>query len=196
MQASDTELLTIQRVAIFCVGAMATVISIFVPIVYGLFILAADTVFVIVFPQLVCVLFFPWTNSYGAVCGYIVGVVLRVGAGEYYLNLDPFIFYPFYNENGQVFPFRTFAMIMSFICILVVSMVSNIIFAYIRKSKSYELTTVRQKSGAKPKISFKDLFRKQTRNVINRSASQELLPMASSQSSCGSAVIADVLSWQ
>ncbi|VDI16897.1 Hypothetical predicted protein, partial [Mytilus galloprovincialis] len=79
-KASDSELLWIQRLAILL--WIWNIISIFVPIVYGLFILAADIVFVIVLPQLICAVYFKWTNSYGAITGYIVGVLLRVGAGE------------------------------------------------------------------------------------------------------------------
>ena len=128
LQASDKELLWVQRIAILFVGAMATLISIQVPIVYGLFILAADVVFVIVFPQLICAVFFKWTNSYGAVMGYIVGVVLRVGAGEPMINLPSFIFYPDYDEDsGQNFPFRTFAMVTSMLCSVVISIVTNFI---------------------------------------------------------------------
>lgn len=139
-QALDSELLWIQRAAIFFVGVLATLVSLFVPLVYGLFILAADVVFVIVFPQLICAVYFKWTNSYGAVVGYLVGVVLRVGAGEPTIHLPPFIFYPEYDEEaGQSFPFRTFAMVTSLLCIIVVSIVTNIFIGKKSKTK-YSLT--------------------------------------------------------
>lgn len=125
-QASDRELLWTQRLAILCIGILATVTSLFVPGVYGLFILAADIVFVIVLPQLVCAVFLKWTNQYGAVCGYVLGTVLRVGAGEPSVNLEPFIFYPMYDDSaGQKFPFRTFAMTSSLFVIVLVSVLTN-----------------------------------------------------------------------
>lgn len=129
LQASETELLWVQRLVILIVGAMATTISIFVPIIYGLFILAADIVFVIVLPQLTCALFLKFTNAYGAFLGFITGAVLRLGAGEPYLNFEPIIKYPWFDNNvGQVFPFRTFSMVMSFSIIIVVSLITNVLF--------------------------------------------------------------------
>lgn len=134
-------MLWIQRIAIFFVGALATVISILVPIVYGLFILAADIVFVIVLPQLICAVYLKWTNSYGAITGYFVGILLRVGAGEPTIGLPSFIFYPDYDvESGQNFPFRTFAMVTSLACIVIVSIVANYIEQNVNSKTSYKLT--------------------------------------------------------
>ncbi|WAR04232.1 SC5A7-like protein [Mya arenaria] len=128
-KASDKELLWVQRLAILALGVIATLISLYVPVIYGLFILAADVVFVILLPQLTCALFFKVSNAYGAVCGYLVGIILRFGAGEPYLNLNPFIFYPWFSEtDGQIFPFRTFAMLCSFVTILVISFFANLLF--------------------------------------------------------------------
>ncbi|XP_069115541.1 high affinity choline transporter 1-like isoform X2 [Argopecten irradians] len=125
-KASNTELIWLQRVAILIIGSTSTVVSLLVPGVYGLFILAADIVFVIVLPQLICAVFFKWTNRYGAVLGYTVGTVLRVGAGEPSIDLQPFIFYPAYEESdGQNFPFRTFAMVTSLLIIVLVSILTN-----------------------------------------------------------------------
>lgn len=134
-------MLWIQRIAIFFVGALATVISILVPIVYGLFILAADIVFVIVLPQLICAVYLKWTNSYGAITGYFVGILLRVGAGEPTIGLPSFILYPDYDvESGQNFPFRTFAMVTSLACIVIVSIVTNYIEDNVISKTSYKLT--------------------------------------------------------
>lgn len=128
-KASEKELLWIQRTAIFIVGLLATLISLFVPVIYGLFILAADIVFVIVLPQLTCALFIKFTNSYGALLGFLVGFVCRLGAGEYYLQFDGFIQYPWYSaEVGQTFPFRTFAMLCSLLTIVLVSVLTNFVF--------------------------------------------------------------------
>ena len=110
-------------------GAMATLVSLQVPIIYGLFILAADIVFVIVLPQLTCSLFAPRSNGYGSVAGLLVGSILRLGAGETSFAFRPFILYPFYDPSyGQLFPFRTFAMLCSCVTIVVVSEVTRCLF--------------------------------------------------------------------
>ena len=72
-QASDKELLWVQRLSILLIGGAATALSIFVRTVWGLFVLAADIVYVIVLPQLTSALFLPFTNAYGAVAAFVVG---------------------------------------------------------------------------------------------------------------------------
>ncbi|XP_060081442.1 high affinity choline transporter 1-like [Ylistrum balloti] len=125
-KASNTELIWIQRMAILTIGSTSAVVSLLVPGVYGLFILAADVVFVIVLPQLICAVFLKWTNRYGAVTGYFTGTLLRLGAGESSIDLEPFIFYPAYEDLvGQNFPFRTFAMVTSLLVIVIVSVLTN-----------------------------------------------------------------------
>ncbi|CAG2208476.1 CHT1 [Mytilus edulis] len=158
-KASDSELLWIQRLAILFVGSLATVISIFVPIVYGLFILAADIVFVIVLPQLLCAVHFKWTNSYGAIVGYLVSVTLRIGAGEPTINLPAFIFYPDYDvETGQNFPFRTFAFVTSVLCIVIVSIVTRYSQKIVKSKTKYNVSKA---SGSK---SNKHILKLQTLN--------------------------------
>ena len=128
-QASETELLWLQRAAILILGAIATVVSTSVHIIYGLFVLAGDIVSVIVFPQLTAALFLRFTNAYGALTGLILSLILRLGAGEPNLNFDYFIYYPWYDdEAGQIFPFRVFAMIISFLAIITISFLTNFLF--------------------------------------------------------------------
>ncbi|ESO93741.1 hypothetical protein LOTGIDRAFT_104627 [Lottia gigantea] len=139
-KASLLELQIVQRIAIFILGCMATAISLSVPILYGLFILAADIVFVIVLPQLTCAIFLRRTNNYGSICGYIVGLVLRLGAGEPEFNLSAFIYYPYYEtQAGQLFPFRTFAMVCSMITIVIVSELTNLFFNRIVSAQSCDI---------------------------------------------------------
>ena len=121
-QASDREILWVIRIAIFGVAVLATSLSLVVKSIYSLFALCSDLVYVILFPQLCCVIYLPGANTYGSLMGYILGLILRVGGGEKNIGLKPFIKYPYYNEtDGQLFPFRTLAMIVSFTTIVVVS---------------------------------------------------------------------------
>ena len=115
--------------SIVVIGAPATVLAILADSVYGMFIMAADIVYVILFPQLVAIIFSSYSNTYGAIIGYFVGLILRLGAGEPLLNLNPVIFYPYYDSDlGQLFPFRTFAMLCSLSCILGFSKLLELLF--------------------------------------------------------------------
>lgn len=98
--------------------------------IYGLWYLSSDLVYVILFPQLVCVVHFKrHCNTYGSLSAYIVGLMLRAFGGEEILGLPPLIKYPFYsNEKGQLFPFRTFAMVMSFTTLLSISTLAKWLF--------------------------------------------------------------------
>ena len=126
-KAGDRELRIVQIIAMFIVATISTVVAILVDTVYGIFILTADIVYVIVFPQFVCAVFIPFTNTYGSFFGFIVGIILRFGGGEPSLNLQPFIKYPFY-DGEQLFPYKTFAMLCSFLTVLLVSFLAKVLF--------------------------------------------------------------------
>ena len=117
------------RFAIFGVGAAATAMALSVGSIYVLFHLCSDLVFVILFPQLCCVIYFKASNTYGSIAGYIFGLFLRVGGGEDKIGFHPFIKYPFYDEvKGQLFPFRTLSMTVSFSTIVSVSFLAKYLF--------------------------------------------------------------------
>ncbi|XP_071947217.1 high-affinity choline transporter 1-like isoform X2 [Antedon mediterranea] len=127
-KASEREILWVMRIAIFGMGILSTILSLTINSIYGLWYLCSDFVYVVLFPQLFCVIYFEFCNTYGSLAGYIIGLFLRLGGGEPLLGLKPFIKYPYYDEvDGQLFPFRTFCMIISFISILSVSHISRCI---------------------------------------------------------------------
>ena len=129
LQASEKEVVWVMRIAIFGVGAAATAMALLVDSIYTLWALCSDLVYVILFPQLCCVVYLQGTNTYGSFLGYIVGLVLRVGGGEDKIGLPPFIKYPYYNDTDvQLFPFRTLAMIASFVTIILVSYALKFLF--------------------------------------------------------------------
>ncbi|KAK8767933.1 hypothetical protein V5799_005286 [Amblyomma americanum] len=119
------------RLAVVVVGIMATYISQAVGAVQGLWYLSSDMVYVVLFPQLVCVAYFrDLSNTYGSAAAYVLAVMLRVGAGEKALSLPPLIPYPYYDEQTgrQLFPVRTFTMLASLIILLAVSHLSTWLF--------------------------------------------------------------------
>uniref|UniRef100_G1LQ60 Solute carrier family 5 member 7 n=2 Tax=Ailuropoda melanoleuca TaxID=9646 RepID=G1LQ60_AILME len=128
--ASDKEIIWVMRITVLVFGASATAMALLTKTVYGLWYLSSDLVYIIIFPQLLCVLFIKGTNTYGAVAGYVSGLFLRITGGEPYLYLQPLIFYPGYysDKNGiynQRFPFKTLSMVTSFL--------SNICISYLAK---------------------------------------------------------------
>ncbi|KAL6481710.1 hypothetical protein MHYP_G00097900 [Metynnis hypsauchen] len=137
--ASDSEIVWVMRITIFVFGALATAMALLTGTVYGLWYLSSDLVYVIIFPQLLSVLFVRGTNTYGSVAGYIFGLILRIGGGEPYLKLPPFIYYPGWYIKElvhhttqevehlvvQKFPFKTMSMLASFL--------GNVAFSYLFK---------------------------------------------------------------
>ncbi|CAD5115460.1 DgyrCDS4432 [Dimorphilus gyrociliatus] len=128
-KSKDSELQWIQRVVTVIIGGGAAALSLSSNSVYGLFILAADIMFVIMFPQLTLSLYSSIPNAYGSLFALIIGLIFRIGCGESTLNLKAFIKLPFYsNASGQRFPFRTLSMCTSAIVLLSVSYLSRVIF--------------------------------------------------------------------
>ncbi len=120
--ASNAQQQRVLRIAILCLGALATVFALKVQSVYALWYLCADLVYVVLFPQLTLALFSKSANTIGAAAGLTVGLLLRLGGGEPLLGLPAWIAYPMQSEDGSsLFPFRSFAMIVSFITIWAVS---------------------------------------------------------------------------
>uniref|UniRef100_A0A4W5K4B9 High affinity choline transporter 1 n=1 Tax=Hucho hucho TaxID=62062 RepID=A0A4W5K4B9_9TELE len=137
--ATDREIVWVMRITIFVFGALATAMALLTGTVYGLWYLSSDLVYVIIFPQLLSVLFIKGTNTYGSVAGYVFGLLLRIGGGEPYLKLPPFIYYPGWVQQVKIhhltgdmeyfiqqrFPFKTVSMLASFL--------GNVAFSYLLK---------------------------------------------------------------
>nr|XP_056717836.1 high affinity choline transporter 1 [Euleptes europaea] len=132
--ASDKEIVWVMRITIFLFGASATAMALLAKSVYGLWYLSSDLVYIIIFPQLLCVLFIKGTNTYGAIVGYLFGFLLRITGGEPYLYLQPLIFYPGWYKDDidniyiQRFPFKTLAMLTSFFTNIGVSYLAKYLF--------------------------------------------------------------------
>ncbi|KAI1292035.1 High-affinity choline transporter 1 [Halotydeus destructor] len=140
--ASEHEVVWVMRVSIVVVGGVATYMALTVHSIYGLWYLSSDLVFVILFPQLVCVVHFKQhVNTYGSLTAYFTGLTLRALGGEPIIGLPPIVKYPFYDEarGGQLFPFRTFAMICSALTIVYVSKFTKYIFHSGKLSPDWDL---------------------------------------------------------
>lgn len=114
-QAGDRELTRMLRIAIVLIGTLATTMALSVQSVYGLWAFCSDFVYVILFPQLVAVLFVKTANRNGACAGLLSSLLLRASGGEPLLALDPVIPFPAW------FPLRTAAMLSGLLSIVLVS---------------------------------------------------------------------------
>ena len=108
-------------------GVAAGAVAVMVKSVPEYWILACDFIYVILFPQLLCAVFLKFVNVYGSIFGAIIGILLRLGGGENVFGIPVFIKYPFYDNdnNVQVFPFRTFAMGISMLTLMLFSLLSE-----------------------------------------------------------------------
>jgi len=110
------------RLGIFLVGAGAAGIGILVSSIYVLWYLCSDLVYVILFPQLLCVVYVPHTNTYGSLSAYIVGFVFRILIGESTLNIPAVIHF------GPYIPPKTLCMLISLSTTLIVSLIAKLLF--------------------------------------------------------------------
>ncbi|WP_182006462.1 sodium:solute symporter family protein [Priestia aryabhattai] len=119
--ATQAQLDKVIKRSVIIIGTGATLIALNSESVYSLWYLSGDLVYCILFPQLVCALFFKGANWYGSLAGFIVSLVLRIGGGEPLLHLKALLSYPMIEDGVVMFPFRTFAMVGGLLTIFIVS---------------------------------------------------------------------------
>uniref|UniRef100_UPI0037E8A1E3 high affinity choline transporter 1-like n=1 Tax=Semicossyphus pulcher TaxID=241346 RepID=UPI0037E8A1E3 len=145
-QASERELQRVIRISVLLVGLAGTGLAFGDDSVFSLWLLSGDLLYCVVLPQLVCVLHFSCSNSYGAICGYIIGLLLRGLSGEPVLGIPPLLLYPGWREEDgvitQYFPYRTLAMVSSVICIVSVSWLMGLAFCHQLIPRSWDILGV------------------------------------------------------
>jgi solute:Na+ symporter, SSS family len=118
---SSENLAKVIRRCIWIIGIAATIIALNITSVYKLWFLCSDFVYCLLFPALVCALFDPKANVWGAATGFIVAAIFRFGGGDETLGVDIFINYPMIQGEEVLFPFRTFSMVSGLLTIIIVS---------------------------------------------------------------------------
>ncbi|KAI3384894.1 hypothetical protein SNEBB_008982 [Seison nebaliae] len=119
---STRELTIVTRISTFVAAIIATILAYLVQSIYSLWILAADVVYISIFPQLIIVIYFKYTHKISYVISLCMGILLRTLAGIEVFALKPIIKFPFFDEEKQqqLFPFTTIIMlfvIMAYVCI-------------------------------------------------------------------------------
>ncbi|XP_030333443.1 high affinity choline transporter 1-like [Strigops habroptila] len=131
-KATDTEVLWAMRTSMLAFGAGAAGLAFYSSSVYDLWFLSGELVYALLFPQLCCALFIPRTNTYGSAAGFLVGLLLRLLAGEPALSIHPIICYPacalVNGTYSQLFPFKTFTMLLTLGTIVAVSYLATVLF--------------------------------------------------------------------
>ncbi|NWW96001.1 SC5A7 protein, partial [Rhynochetos jubatus] len=131
-KATETEVLWAMRTSMVVFGAGAAALAFYSRSVYDLWFLSGELVYALLFPQLCCALFAPSTNTYGSAAGFLVGLLLRLLAGEPALSIPPVICYPpcalVNGTYSQVFPFKTFTVLLTLGTIVVFSYLAVVSF--------------------------------------------------------------------
>ena len=149
--------------------------------VYGLWFLCSDLVYVVLFPQLFCVVYIENTNTYGSFMAYLVGILLRLSGGEPLFNLPALIKFPMYDHvtDTQRFPFRTMSMLLSFALNIGISNLTKYLFEQGHLRKKFDLfrcITNRPRSDAgafKASVTSDELSRLNVPSISRKYSAEE-----------------------
>ncbi|KAM4607420.1 high-affinity choline transporter 1-like [Polymixia lowei] len=130
-QASQREIQWVIRVTVVVVGVVGSSLTIFKTSAMVFWYISAEFSYIFMFPQLVCVLFFSISNSYGAMIGCLVGLLLKLLCGEPLIGFLPTLHLPGSTVEDDVyiqrFPVNTVCMLSVIATILLFSYLTSLL---------------------------------------------------------------------
>ncbi|XP_030604389.1 high-affinity choline transporter 1-like [Archocentrus centrarchus] len=131
-EASDREIQWAIRAAAVVAGVVGTSLTSLENSIIIFWFVGAEVAYAVVFPQLVCALFFKISNGYGVIAGCVVGLTLRVLSGDPALRLPVLLCCPGCTlEDGvyvQYAPVKTISMVSSIGAILFFFYLMSVLF--------------------------------------------------------------------
>ena len=116
-QSSKSDNVKVFRISVLVLGFCSTLLSLSTSTIYGLWILAGDLGYVVVFPQFIGSVYFPEKlSSCGSLTAGMVSIVLRLLIGEEMIGLPPVL-----DTSNVFFPIKTLLMLISLLALIVTS---------------------------------------------------------------------------
>ncbi|MBN3304021.1 high affinity choline transporter 1 [Amia ocellicauda] len=168
-KASESEVLMVVKLSVLLCGSTGMGLAMTTSSVYMFFMLSGDMMYTVMCSQLLCILFIPKSNAYGASVGFVVGLLLRCLAGEPVLRIPPVIHFPGCRlVNGvyvQFFPFRTVSMLISLLSIVVISYLTSFLFDRGLLREEWDVFNVKENNSVTLKdVALKELTEESTLN--------------------------------